>query len=137
MPLLIMHFCFRLSAWLRRGFCKYTKTLRIVTKATYSCKQGRRENGEDNGGHLEGVRGVRGGGPGGERRAGSGREGGAGVVAYGDADDFVQDGRVRRLAPEVVSRRKAYKDAMAWLFDSGRNADAWMLKGCEVNIYKK
>ncbi len=104
---------------------------------THNLTSGRRENGEDNGGHLEGVHGVRGGSPGGERRAGRGREGGAGVVACGDADDFVQDGRVRRLAPEVVSRRKAYQDAMAWLFDAGQNPDAWMLKGCEVNIYKK
>lgn len=101
---------------------------------SYEC---RRENGEDNGGHLEGVHGVRGGGPCGERGAGRGREGGAGVVACADADDFVHDGRVRWLAPEVVSRRKAYKDAMAWLFDPGQDPDAWMFKGSEVNKYYK
>lgn len=46
-----------------------------------------------------------------------------------DADDFVHDGCVRRLAPEAVSRRKAYNDAMAWLFTEKENPDLWMLKG--------
>lgn len=51
------------------------------------------------------------------------------VVASADADDFVHDGCVRRLAPEAVSRRKAYNDAMAWLFTEKENPDLWMLKG--------
>lgn len=31
--------------------------------------------------------------------------------------------------PEAVSRRKAYNDAMAWLFTEEENPDLWMLKG--------
>ncbi len=92
---------------------------------SYECG---RENGENNGGHLEGVRGVRSGGPGGERGAGRGWQGGTGVVARADADGFIHDGRVRGLAPEGVSRRKAYKDAMAWLFSTAENPDVWMFR---------
>lgn len=50
------------------------------------------------------------------------------VVALGDTDDCVHDGCVRRLAPETVSWRTAYKDAMAWLLSPESNPDAWMLK---------
>lgn len=38
-------------------------------------------------------------------------------------------GACGRLAPEAVSRRKAYNDAMAWLFSEEENPDLWMLKG--------
>lgn len=89
----------------------------------------RRSNGKDNGGHLEGVCGGGGGRSGGKRRSGNVRKGEFRVVASADADDFVHDGCVRRLAPEAVSRRKAYNDAMAWLFTEEENPDLWMLKG--------
>lgn len=93
----------------------------------------RRKNGEDHGGHLEGVRGCGGGGVDGERGAGDCRESGVRVVALGDTDDCVHDGCVRRLAPETVSWRKAYKDAMAWLLSPESNPDAWMLKGATTH----
>lgn len=100
---------------------------KIFTKQmSYEC---RKENGKDLSGHLEGVRGGGGGRFGGKRRSGNGRKGEFCVVASADADDFVQDGCVRRLAPEAVSRRKAYNDAMAWLFTEKENPDLWMLKG--------
>lgn len=79
-------------------------------------------------GHLEGVRGCGGGGADGERCADGHGKGAVRVVALGDTDDCVHDGCVRRLAPETVSWRKAYKDAMAWLFNPESNPDAWMLK---------
>lgn len=94
---------------------------------SYEC---RKENGKNLSGHLEGVRGGGGGRSGGKRRSGNGRKGEFRVVASADADDFVHDGCVRRLAPEAVSRRKAYNDAMAWLFSEEENPDLWMLKGC-------
>ena len=81
---------------------------------SYECRQ---ENGKDLSGHLEGVRGGGGGRSGGKRRSGNGRKGEFRVVASADADDFVHDGCVRRLAPE------------AWLFTEKENPDLWMLKG--------
>lgn len=93
---------------------------------SYEC---RKENGKDLSGHLEGACGGDRGGVDGERCAGGCGEGGVRVVASADADDFVHDGCVRRLAPEAVSRRKAYNDAMAWLFTEKENPDLWMLKG--------
>uniref|UniRef100_UPI004028C0EC hypothetical protein n=1 Tax=Candidatus Cryptobacteroides bacterium TaxID=3085639 RepID=UPI004028C0EC len=93
---------------------------------SYEC---RKENGKDLSGHLEGVRGGGGGRSGGKRRSGIARQLDYRLVASDDTDDFVHDGCVRRLAPEAVSRRKAYNDAMAWLFTEKENPDLWMLKG--------
>ena len=92
----------------------------------------RRSNGKDNGGHLEGACGGGRCGVDGERGAGGGRKGEFRVVASADADDFVHDGCVRRLAPKISGRRKAFEAAMAWLFSPENNPDAWMLKDMVV-----
>lgn len=92
----------------------------------------RRSNGEDNGGHLEGVRGGDRGGVDGERCAGGGGEGEFRVVASADAGDSVHLGGMPRLDPKISGRRKAFEAAMAWLFSPENNPDAWMLKDMVV-----
>lgn len=92
----------------------------------------RRSNGEDNGGHLEGVRGGGRSGVDGERGAGGCGEGGVRVVAPADAGDSVHLGGMPRLDPKISGRRKAFEAAMAWLFSPESNPDAWMLKDMVV-----
>lgn len=99
---------------------------------SYECRE---KNAKDYRGHLEGAGGGGSGGPGGERRAGGGRKRGCGVVASADADGLVRDGGVRGLAPGTAGRRKAFMDAMAWLFDPEKNPDAWMLRDAGMNWY--
>ena len=101
---------------------------------SYECRE---KNPEDNRGHLEDAGGGDSGGPGGKHRRGGGRKGGRGVVASADADGLIRDGGVRRRDPEAVSRRKAYKDAMAWFFDPDKNPDAWMLKSTPMGWWRK
>ncbi|MDD7454975.1 MAG: hypothetical protein PUK70_01795 [Bacteroidales bacterium] len=78
--------------------------------------------------HLESVRSGGCSGAGGKCGASSDGKGGVRLVASADAGNCIRNGRVRRLAPEVADRRKAYEDAMAWLFSPESNTDAWMLK---------
>lgn len=104
---------------------------KIFTKQmSYECRE---KNSEDNRGHLEGAGGGDSGGPGGECGAGGGGKGGRGVVAPADADGLMRDGGVRKVAPSAGGRRKAFMDAMAWLFDPGKNPDAWMLRDAGMN----
>lgn len=89
----------------------------------------RRKNGEDHGGHLEGVRGCGGGSTDGERGAGGCGKGGVRLVASadaGDCDELRGDGTDPHKAR---SRRKAFEAAMEWLFNPESNPDAWMLDG--------
>ncbi len=97
----------------------------------------RRENGEDHDEHLEDVRGRSGGGFGGEHRPGRGGKGGLGVVASADADAGVRRGGMPGLDPKAGGRRKAFEDAMAWLFSPESDPDAWMFRGCDVSWFKK
>lgn len=79
-------------------------------------------------GDLEGSHGCDCSGAGGERRSGDDGKGGVRLVASADAGDSVDDGRLRKLGKTVKGRRKAFQDAMAWLFSPERNPDAWMIK---------
>ncbi len=93
----------------------------------------RRKNGEDHGGHLEGVRGCGGGGVDGERGAGGYGEGGVRLVASadaGDSDELRGDGECHHKAR---SRCKTFEAAMEWLFNPESNPDAWMLKGATTH----
>lgn len=92
----------------------------------------RRKNAENDGGHLESVRGCGRRGVDGERGAGGSGEGGVRVVASGDAgdsDELRGDGECHHKAR---SRRKAFEAEMAWLFEPECNPDAWMLKNIGV-----
>ena len=89
----------------------------------------RRKNGENHGGHLEGVRGSGRSGVDGERGGGGCGEGGVRVVApgdSGDSDGFRRDGTDPHKAR---SRRKTFEAEMEWLFNPESNPDAWMLDG--------
>lgn len=89
----------------------------------------RRKNGENHGGHLEGVRGCGRSGVDGERGAGGCGEGGVRLVASadpGDSDELRGNGDRNHKA---TSRRKTFEAAMEWLFNPESNPDAWMLDG--------
>ena len=88
----------------------------------------RRNDGEDAAGHLERHDGDNCRRPGGERGSGDGGKSELRLVASAYSGDSVDDGRLRKLGKTVSGRRKAFEDAMAWLYSPERNPDAWMIK---------
>ena len=87
----------------------------------------RRNDGEDAAGHLERHDGDNSSRPGGERGSGNDGESELRLLASAYPGDHVDDGRLRQLYKKTGSRRKAFEDAMAWLFSPERNPDAWMI----------
>lgn len=93
--------------------------------------------GEDAAGHLESHDGDNSGRTDGERRSGDGGESELRILASADSGDSVDDGRLRQRDKKASGRRKAFENAMAWLFSPERNPDAWMIKrGDHFIIYK-
>lgn len=94
----------------------------------------RRNDGEDAAGHLERHDGDNCRRPGGERGSGDGGKSELRLVASAYSGDSVDDGRLRKLGKTVSGRRKAFEDAMAWLYSPELNPDAWMIKSGDKYI---
>lgn len=83
--------------------------------------------GEVTVGDLERTHDNTGCGLGRKRRPGNDGESELCLLASAYLGDHVDDGRLRQLYKKTGSRRKAFEDAMAWLFSPEFNPDAWMI----------
>lgn len=90
--------------------------------------------GEVTVGDLERTHDSAGCGPGSKCGSGNDGESELRLVAPADSGDSVDDGRLRKLGKTVSGRRKAFEDAMAWLYSPERNPDAWMIKSGDKYI---